>query len=49
MSRIRIVGGTITKHTVGKHSMYAEENIVFQSAKVVSEKGDEKGVTYGSP
>ena len=49
MSRIRIVGGTITKHTVGKHSMYAEENIVFHSDKVVSEKGEEKGVTYGEP
>ncbi len=49
MSRIRIVGGTISKHTVGKHSMYAEENIVFQSDKVVSEKGEEKGITYGKP
>lgn len=49
MSRIRIVGGTIAKHTVGKHNMYAEENIVFHSDKIVSEKGDEKGVTYGEP
>ncbi len=47
MSRVRIVGGTIAKHTVGKHNMYAEENIVFHSGKVVSEKGDENGVTYG--
>lgn len=46
MSRIRIVGGTITKHTVGKHSMYAQENIVFHSDKIVSEKGDEGGVVY---
>lgn len=49
MSRIRIVGGTIAKHTVGKHNMYAEENIVFHSDKIVSEKGEEKGVTYGEP
>ncbi|GAA4772912.1 MULTISPECIES: Het-C domain-containing protein [Flavobacterium] len=49
MSRVRIVGGTIAKHTVGKHNMYAEENIVFHSDKIVSEKGEEKGVTYGEP
>lgn len=49
MSRIRIVGGTIKKHTVGSHNMYSEQNIVFQSDKVVSEKGEEKGVTYGKP
>lgn len=49
MSRVRIVGGTIAKHTVGKYNMYAEENIVFHSDKVVSEKGDENGVVYKKP
>ncbi len=49
MSRIRIVGGKITKHTVGSHNMYAEESIVFHSDKAIFEKGEEKGVTYGKP
>lgn len=42
MSRIRVVGGKITKHTVGSHNMYAEESIVFHSDKAISEKGEEK-------
>ena len=29
MSRIRIVGGKITKTTEGAHHMYSEENIFF--------------------
>lgn len=49
MSRIRIVGGKITKTTVGAHHMYSEENIVFNSGKTITEVGEEKGVTYGEP
>lgn len=48
MSRIRIVGGKITKTTGGAHSMYSEENIVFNSAKTVTETSD-VGITYGEP
>ena len=33
MSRIRIVGGTITKTTQGAHNMYSEENIAFNKKK----------------
>ncbi|NRS89921.1 hypothetical protein HNQ02_002855 [Flavobacterium sp. 7E] len=49
MSRIRIVGGTITKTTIGAHHMYSDENIVFSSSKMVTEVGDENGVVYGEP
>ena len=49
MSRTRIVGGKIYKHSVGAHHMYAEENIVFNSNKFISETGEENGVTYGEP
>ncbi|ELY2018347.1 hypothetical protein SL053_002268 [Flavobacterium psychrophilum] len=49
MSRTRIVGGKIFKHSVGAHHMYAEENIVFNSNKFISETGEENGITYGEP
>lgn len=49
MSRTRIVGGKIYKHSLGAHHMYAEENIVFNSNKFISETGEENGVTYGEP
>ncbi len=34
MSRIRIVGGTITKTTQGAHNMYSEENIAFNKKEM---------------
>lgn len=49
MSRIRIVGGTITKTTGGAHHMYSEENIVFNSGKTITEVGEENGITFGEP
>ncbi|MBF4516839.1 hypothetical protein IRZ71_10805 [Flavobacterium sp. ANB] len=48
MSRIRIVGGTITKTTVGDHNIYSEGNIVYNSGKSITETSDE-GITYGEP
>jgi hypothetical protein len=49
MSRIRIVGGTITKTTEGAHHMYSEENIVFNSSKAITEVGEKNGIVYGEP
>ncbi|WP_264551492.1 hypothetical protein [Flavobacterium sp. N2038] len=48
MSRVRIVGGTITKTTVGDYNMYSEGNIVFNSGKSVSLTSD-AGIVYGEP
>jgi hypothetical protein len=49
MSRIRIVKGTITKTTGGNHNMYSEGNIVFNSAKSITEVGVENGIVFGDP
>ena len=49
MSRIRIVGGTITKTTEGAHHMYSEENIVFNSSKTITEVGEENRIVFGEP
>ena len=48
MSRIRIVGGTITKTTGGDYNIYSDGNIVYNSAKVVTETSD-AGIVYGEP
>lgn len=48
MSRIRFVGGNITKTTGGNHNMYSEGNIVYNSGKTVTETSD-VGITYGEP
>lgn len=48
MSRIRIVGGTITKTTVGDHNIYSDGNIVYSSGKAITETSD-VGITYGEP
>jgi len=48
MSRIRIVGGTITKTTVGDHNMYSDGNIVYTSGKAITETSD-AGIVYGEP
>lgn len=49
MCRIRIVGGSITKTTVGAHHMYSDENIVFSSGKTITEVGEENGIIFGEP
>ena len=49
MTRIRNVGGKITETTKGNDVWYAKEDIVLNSLKTVNFKGDEKGVSYGSP
>ncbi|WP_370398548.1 hypothetical protein [Tenacibaculum dicentrarchi] len=45
MSRIRIVGGSITKITKGKHSIYSAENIEYVGQKVTfkGKEGNEFG------
>ncbi|WP_264551495.1 hypothetical protein [Flavobacterium sp. N2038] len=48
MSRIRLVGGTITKTTGGDHNMYSDGNIVFNSGQAVTETSD-TGIKYGDP
>jgi hypothetical protein len=48
MSRIRIVGGTITKKTGGNHSIYTDGNIVQNAGKAIKETSD-KGVTHDKP
>jgi len=48
MSRVRLVGGTITKTTGGDHNIYSDGNIVYNSGKVVTETSD-AGITYGEP
>ncbi|MEZ0128534.1 hypothetical protein AB9T88_01455 [Flavobacterium sp. LBUM151] len=48
MSRIRIVGGTITKTTVGDHNIYSEGNIVYTSGEAITETSD-AGIIYGEP
>lgn len=48
MSRIRIVGGTITKTTVGDHNIYSDGNIVYSSGKAITETSD-VGINYGEP
>ncbi|EJL62000.1 hypothetical protein [Flavobacterium sp. CF136] len=49
MSRIRTVGGTITKTTKRAHHMYSEGSIVFNSGKTITEVGEENGVVFGEP
>ncbi|WP_395077812.1 hypothetical protein [Flavobacterium sp.] len=49
MSRIRYVGGTITKTTVGDHKIYSEGNIVQNAGGTITETGDENGVSFGKP
>jgi hypothetical protein len=48
MSRIRIVGGTITKTTGGDHNIYSDGNIVYNAGKAITETSD-KGIIYGEP
>jgi hypothetical protein len=48
MSRIRIVGGTITKTTGGDHNIYSGGNIVYNSGKAITETSD-VGISYGEP
>lgn len=49
MSRTRFVKGTYTKVSAKGHSMYSNENIVTTASDFVTEKGEEKGVSYGDP
>ncbi|WP_423740270.1 hypothetical protein V8245_10025 [Flavobacterium columnare] len=46
MTRIRNVGGKIIETTKGNDIWYAKEDIVFNSQKSISFKGDEKGVRW---
>ncbi|WP_310556317.1 hypothetical protein [Flavobacterium sp.] len=49
MTRIRNVGGTITKTTGGDHNIYSQGNIVQNAGGTISEIGKEKGVSFGEP
>ncbi|MDN3674485.1 hypothetical protein QWY99_15700 [Flavobacterium branchiarum] len=46
MSKITIVGGKIIETTGGDYNIYAKENIVFTSAKTITETS-EVGIIYG--
>lgn len=47
-SKTTIVGGSITKTTRRNHTMWATDgDITFTSAKTISMKGEESGITYG--
>ncbi len=48
MSRIRIVGGTITKTTGGDYNIYSDGNIVYNSGTAVAETSD-TSIVYGEP
>lgn len=48
MSRVRIVGGTITKTTGGDHNIYSDGNIVYNSGTAVTETS-ETSIVYGKP
>ncbi|OCA76701.1 hypothetical protein BBI01_22065 [Chryseobacterium artocarpi] len=49
MSRLRIVKGKITEKIEGDYNLYSESNIVYNAAETVSNKGVDKGVSYGKP
>ncbi len=49
MSRTRIVKGTYTKISQEDHNMYSQESIISRAIKWISEKGDAKGVSHGTP
>jgi hypothetical protein len=49
MTRLRNVGGTITKTTIGDHKIYSEGNIVQNAGGTIIETGKEKGVNFGKP
>ncbi|AYZ11811.1 hypothetical protein EGY05_07690 [Chryseobacterium arthrosphaerae] len=49
MSRTRIVKGKLTKVTHEDHFIFSRGSIVNNGATKVIQKGDEKGVVYGTP
>ncbi|MFC3161055.1 hypothetical protein SAMN05443633_101131 [Chryseobacterium arachidis] len=49
MSRTRIVKGKIFEAVEQDYTIYSESDIIDSSAEIVSEKGAEKGVSYGTP
>ncbi|MFC3161061.1 hypothetical protein ACFOEQ_23850 [Chryseobacterium arachidis] len=48
MSRTRIVKGKIFEAVEQDYTIYSESDIIDSSAEIVSEKGAEKGVSYGN-
>ncbi len=49
MTRIRNVGGSITKTTGGDHNIYSKKNIVENSLGVNSETSEAGRINFGSP
>lgn len=48
MSRIRVVGGTLTKTTGGNHNIFSDENIVYNAGTKITETSD-KGISANDP
>jgi ASC-1-like (ASCH) protein len=48
MSRIRNVGGKITKTTGGDHNIYSDGNIIDNAVGIISETSD-VGISFGTP
>jgi hypothetical protein len=49
MSRLRIVGGNITKTTGGNYRIFSDDNIEIHSNKMIIQTGQENGVSFGRP
>jgi hypothetical protein len=49
MNKIRFVGGSITEYIGGKDTIYAKENIKYNSQKKISFKGEERGIIHKEP
>lgn len=49
MSRTRIIKGKLTEIVAKEYSIFSESNIVYNATETINAKGEEKGVSYGSP
>lgn len=49
MSRTRTIGGKLTEIIGGDYNIYSTGDIVYNSAKTITFKGEENGVTFGDP
>lgn len=49
MSRIRIVKGKITEKIGGEYNIYSKSNIIYNAVEEVLNKGENEGISYGSP
>ena len=49
MSRTRIIKGSYVKISEGNYNLFSNSDIITSADKVVSEQGDENGVSYNEP